>query len=153
MLSGLNDAALAEIEELRAEAGGLLLPEAVLERARSVNSALHRYFEWDDTEAASAHRLQQARRVIRTVVRIIERPNVPVTQVRAFLSLPSDRATTGGYRAVEEILSDDALLAEAIRDLQRTILRIRAKYGAISAVSGLVERVSEALHELPQAAE
>ena len=153
MLAGLNEAALAELEGLRTEAGGMLLPEAVVQRARSSNSALHKYFEWDDSEAAVAYRMQQARRVIRTVVRIVERPNAPATQVRAFISLPSDRATTGGYRAVEEIMSDEAMLAEAVRDLRRTILRIRVKYGAIAAVSGLVGRVADVLHDLPQAAE
>lgn len=129
MLHGLNDAARAELEDLREQAGGRLLPEAVVERARSQNSALHRYFEWNNDAAAHAYRLQQARQVIRAVVRMV--PNgAGATPIRAYVSLPSDRATGNGYRAVADVLTDEAAAAEAMRELRRKVMSLRAKYGA-----------------------
>ncbi len=58
--------ALAKIAEANA---GRLTPGAVVEAARSPNSALHRHFEWDDRKAAEAYRRDQAREII-AVIRV-----------------------------------------------------------------------------------
>jgi len=46
---------------------GLLNPETVVDRARNPNSSLHDHFTWDDTEAAAAFRIQEARALIKNV--------------------------------------------------------------------------------------
>ena len=152
MLSGLNDAARAELEDLRLGAGGLLRPDDVVERARSPNSALHKYFEWDDTDAAAAYRLHQARQVIRAVVRLVPRQTAPSIAVRAFISLPSDRAQ-GGYRAVEDVASDEARAAEAMAELRRLLARLEMRYGALASVSEVLTRIGDVLNQQAQPAE
>lgn len=146
---GLTDAARAELEELRAEGGGLLRPAAVLERARSANSALHRYFEWDDTAAAEAHRIAQARSVVRAVVRYLPAPGGP-RRVRAYVSTPTEDGARA-YRAVAEVLSDEALAARAAADLLREATRLQERFGAYATLRPALAALSGALAEITAA--
>jgi hypothetical protein len=101
--------------------GGVLMVDDVLQEARDENSILHKHFEWDDTEAAVQYRKQQARALIaRCRITLIEKEPV---QVRAFVSLPTDREAGGGYRLTSEVVSNAALKAELLRDIQLTIVR------------------------------
>ena len=101
--------------------GGVLKVEDVLQEAQDEGSILHRYFEWDDTEAAVQYRKQQARALIaRCKITLIETEPI---HIRAFVSLPTDREAGGGYRLTSEVVSDAALKAELIRDIQLTIVR------------------------------
>ena len=101
--------------------GGVLKVTDVLEEARKEDSVLHRYFEWDNTEAAEKYRREQARALIqRCRIQLVETEPV---QIRAFVSLPTDREHGGGYRLMSEVVSDDTLKAELVRDIQLTISR------------------------------
>lgn len=145
---GLNDAARAELEELRAAGGGFLLAEAVVERARSANSALHSYFEWDDSAAAAAFRLQQARTVIRAVVRFLPSQHGP-RAVRAYVSLQTDRTNRGGgYRAIADVLDDDALAARATDQLMVEMARLQTKFGAYVHLRPALAAMAGALEEI-----
>lgn len=68
----------AELDALQKKAGSTgLTPGAIVRKAQSPASALHKCFEWDDAKAAHEHRLHQARTVLRAIVVVnseIERP-------------------------------------------------------------------------------
>ncbi len=101
--------------------GGVLKVDDVLQEAKDENSILHKHFEWDDTEAASQYRRQQARALIaRCKITMIETSPV---EIRAFVSLPTDRETGGGYRLTSEVVSDEFMKTELLRDIQMTISR------------------------------
>jgi hypothetical protein len=101
--------------------GGVLKVEDVLQEARDVGSILHKHFEWDDTEAAAQYRKQQARALIaRCKITMVE--TAPV-EIRAFVSLPTDRENGGGYRLTSEVVSNEYMKAEMLRDIQLTIAR------------------------------
>lgn len=55
----------AELERIRAEHGGIIQPEHVVEAARDAASPLHDLFEWDDVAAAAHYRRMQARVLVR----------------------------------------------------------------------------------------
>lgn len=110
---------------------GVLLPEAVVERASDPNSAMHDWFEWDDTEAAKAHRIWQARELIRVQVTML--PNSDTT-TRVYVSLPRDRAGSGGYRSVVEVMSDEAMAAEMLQAALDDAERWRTKYRNVRAL-------------------
>lgn len=133
-MNGLSTAARAELEALRIEKGGNILPGDVVEQARSPNSALHRYFEWDDAPAAQAYREQQARGVIRAVVRFLPNAAGNPVAVRAYLSLPQDREVRAGYRAVADVMDDDALAAQALQAFEADVIRLHAKYAVYSTI-------------------
>jgi hypothetical protein len=101
--------------------GGVLKVEDVLNEARDEGSILHKHFEWDDSEAAQKYRLQQARALIqRCKITLID--SAPV-EIRAFVSLPVDRESGGGYRLTSEVMSDARMKEEMLRDIQLTISR------------------------------
>ena len=130
--------------------GGVLKVEDVLEEARDEGSPLHKHFEWDDSEAAEQYRKQQARSLIQRckVVLIDTQP----IEIRAFVSLPTDRESGGGYRLTSDVVSDERLKAELMRDLQLTIARWTQKLNLLDqdlaeAILDLDTRVNKVVEE------
>lgn len=111
-----------ELQSL-AEQGGVTNRD-VLDAARSVQSPLHPYFEWDDKVAADLHRLEQARYLMRSVrVRFVE--NEEVKETRAFHVTKVDNPWSDAprkYRTFEVLHGDTAFAAtmmdSAFQDLQ-----------------------------------
>lgn len=113
------------LTKLATRNGGVLRVDDVLQEAQDENSVLHKHFEWDDSKAADSYRREQARTLIqRCKITLVETNPV---QVRAFVSLPSDRESGGGYRLTSEVVSDVFLKAELLRDIQLTIARWNQK--------------------------
>lgn len=150
LTAGLNAAARHELEELRAAAGGALKPADVVERARSPNSALHSYFQWDDSRAAAEHRLHQARSVIRAVVRYLPTATGP-RRVNAYISVPGHRAA--GYLPIAQVLDDAALAAAATAELIRAAAALHERFGAFAHLRPALAGLTAALAELTPAAE
>ena len=101
--------------------GGVLKVEDVLAEARDEGSPLHKHFEWDDSEAAELYRRTQARSLIQKCkITLID--SQPV-EIRAFVSLPTDRENGGGYRLTSEVVSNEQMRAEFVHDIQLTISR------------------------------
>lgn len=89
--AAVSDDVLRELAELRA--ADRLTAFHVLERAKDPSSALHAHFEWDDTAAARAFRLNQAGMlIVRAKVRIIPREDDGPRLIRAVLE-PSSAAS------------------------------------------------------------
>ena len=91
------------LEEL--ETKGRLVPTAVVEAAADPDSPLHNYFTWDNDEAAKAYRLEQARRLIRSIRVVIVEEDVRIVTpkyVRDVSREPSEQ----GYIAVREVVRD-----------------------------------------------
>lgn len=130
--------------------GGVLKVEDVLEEARDEGSPLHKHFEWDDTEAAAQYRKQQARALIQKCkITLID--SKPV-EIRAFVSLPVDRENGGGYRLTADVVSDERMKAELIRDIQLTIARWTQKLNLLDqdlaeAILELDTRVNQVIEE------
>lgn len=130
--------------------GGVLKVEDVLTEARDEGSPLHKHFEWDDSEAAEQYRRQQARALIQKCkITLID--SQPI-EIRAFVSLPADRENGGGYRLTSEVMSDERMKAELVRDIQLTIARWTQKLHLLDqdlaeAIIDLDARVSQAVEE------
>jgi hypothetical protein len=78
----ISDRAVDELLSLREQ--HMLTPCDVLEHARNPESALHPHFEWNDSKAAHAHRLEQAQHlIVRAKVRILARPDDAPRHIRA----------------------------------------------------------------------
>ena len=115
--------------------GGRLTPELVVEAARDPASPLHSHFEWDDPKAAAAHRLDQARTLIRSV-------KIQVTISDFVLKAPRFVHDPGterqqGYISVAKLRTDSDLAREAaIAEFSRAASALnRAR--VIAAVLGL----------------
>jgi hypothetical protein len=88
--------------------GGEFTPDRVLDEAQKSRSPIHKYFEWDDTEAARQHRLLQARNLVNHLLLIItiDGEEVP-TKAFHSIELQIDDETAGReYSSFEVILND-----------------------------------------------
>jgi hypothetical protein len=109
------------LTKLARQNGGVLKVEDVLSEARDESSPLHKHFEWDDSEAAEQYRRQQARSLIQKCkITLIDTQPI---EIRAFVSLPTDRDNGGGYRLTSEVMNDERMKAELLRDIKLTIAR------------------------------
>lgn len=135
-----------ELEQIRRKHGGELKPEYAVEEAKNRNSAMHRHFEWDDSVAAKKHRLDQARTLIRSIVRV---ESVGGREIPAFVSI---RAEENGrsYRGTEEVLSSSylrkALLKQADEDLQAFKKRYNRFEMLVEAIEEAIKVAQELLH-------
>ena len=113
------------LDAIRVERGGQLHPQDVVAGARDPKSLLHRCFEWDDRKAAEAHRMDQARALIRSI-RVIDEEDDDRSRP-AFLSIRADDGI--GYRTFKDVLSSadlrQRLLQQAERDLEAWTQRYR----------------------------
>lgn len=135
---------LNEIERQNGE----LTPEAVLEEARSQNSLLHRFFEWDDSAAAYAHRLWQARVLIgRVHVRFID-DGKDRTPVRAFVNLRRDDGQA--YVNTVTAMSDEFKRAQILKRARDELIGWRNKYDALQEFAGVVMAIDRATQQKPK---
>lgn len=116
--------------------GGDNLAEHVLAAAEAGDPDLRGYFEWDDSAAARAYRLDQAQALVRRVrVTLIREGTPEPITVRAYVSgrdLPSrGDLGPGSYVAIEDVAgaTDRASLMAAI---ERDVQRLRRKYAHVA---------------------
>jgi hypothetical protein len=127
-----------ELEAIRADNGGILEAAHVVEFARDESTALNKCFCWDDTAAAMAYRLQQAAEVIRVTVTVIDVEGQP-SEVRAYVSLTSDRKADGGYRALVEVIDDDELCRQMLADALAELISFKRKYSVLKKIASGVQ--------------
>jgi tRNA A37 N6-isopentenylltransferase MiaA len=94
---------LADIEDRY----GVINPHTVVDESRPKDAPLHPIFEWRDEVAAEKWRVEQARRVVRSVEIIAEDCNKP-TQI-AYVNIQSQ----GGYVSAATVRSQPDLYEEA----------------------------------------
>ena len=138
-MSRVNKEACAELDLLRAEHGGTVSPVQVLAFAKNKKTALHKLFIWDNTEAAERFRLLQAGAILRAYVIV---PSEGKPAMRAYVSLASDRDNgrsgnigAGVRRHIDDVMSDDILRAEYLRNALMDLRAIRRKYESIKELA------------------
>lgn len=132
--------ALAKIK--KANSDGLLTAEDVLEAASHPDHPLHRYFEWDETEAAHQWRLMQARGLIRKV--LVSEPDEGIGDaVPKYVSLSIDRKRPGGgYRETREVLNSKQLMEQLEETAKRDIDGILRRYEMLKALCAKVRKAA-----------
>lgn len=135
------------LEHIASQNGGIASPEAIVEAAKSPNSAIREAFEWSDEQAAHQHRLAQARRWVGSlqIVRVDVRHGRDAT-ARGFHSVQTPAGR--GYAATERIVGNRDLtkqvLQQASRDLGAQINRFRS----IAALGAFVPRLQSILDDV-----
>ncbi len=109
-----------------------LTPTLVVQAAAPPDSPLHEHFTWDDTEAAWQWRLEEARRLIRSVR--IQREGADET-VREFIRLvrhipDADDDTNESYLPTEQVAENVFLKAAFLRQMEADWRAFRRKYQA-----------------------
>lgn len=124
----MNERAKRALDALAKGNNGRLTPTAVVEAAKPQRSPLHRYFTWDDRQAAASYREDQARNLIqqyRYVVTTtpfhisapmyVRDPSVPANE-QGYISLP--RLRTDEELARDFFVSECSRVGAALRRVQ-----------------------------------
>ena len=111
---------------------GVLTAQAVLEDAQNPTSPLHEEFEWDDDRAAQAHRLLQARTLIRSVKLVI---------------------TTNKKSIVAPYYVRDAAMPNSVQGYVPTISLKDDKFKSIALIRREVDRIEGSLQRLVKIAD
>ncbi len=129
-----NPAVIAELRRIAAENGGQLRPADVVQSAKPKSSPLHSKFEWNDSDAAQAYRLWQARQLISVTVEYVGAGKDAVSS-RVFVSLTSDRKDEGGYRDIQAVMSDPDQKKQLLDDAFDDMDRFKKRYSELKELS------------------
>ena len=133
--------------KITARSGGRLKPDAVVREASKRSHPLHRYFEWSDSIAAQAYRLDQARALISSIEITSSAAKEPA---RAYLSI-NDREGRAYHQVSEVINSRDlqlGVLRLALRDLEAFQRRFREIEDICQLVRMARDRLASKVDEL-----
>jgi hypothetical protein len=141
-----------EIEQIK----GPKTPEAVVKKARSERTELHRCFEWDDSAAAIQYRLEQARYVLRTIsiVREVEIPGYAEPRkvtVRAYENVNTakpDKEEARAYVPTEMALSCPEFRVQIFGRLERMVAEATEIADSYRYLSPEIGALSDRLHKL-----
>lgn len=126
---------------------GTIAPEEVVAAAAPPTSPIHDLFEWDDSKAAHAHRLSQARKVI-TDFEFIVTTTTRILECPMYTRDPRLPAGQSGYVRVAALRTlDDSRRAS----LQSEVDRVRSfihRTRAMAAGMGLEDEAELMLQEL-----
>jgi hypothetical protein len=122
------------------EEAGRLSAENVVDEARDETSVLHTHFTWDDSEAADAYRLIEARQLIRHVKLEVIVREIPLNVVR----FVQDPAEPGFYRDIGTIKPSETEVARRIvAEEMMKVVRASKRARNVAAVLGTAADVEE----------
>lgn len=98
-----------------------LTAKALVDMSRPPDAPLHGDFEWNDTVAAERYREDQARYIIRCIIKVEEEQ----TPVRAFFNI--DRSEPE-YKRIDVILKSEDDTAKLLKTAMLELQAIRKKY-------------------------
>lgn len=113
MTKAQREAVRVRLSELEMANGGRLTASAVVEDAKSSDSPLHHYFEWDTNKAAYQHWIEQARTLI-TSVQVVQKTDSTSVRTVYYVRDPSAGLDEQGYVSVETLRSDADMARDAI---------------------------------------
>ena len=148
--------ALQEIVNLSKKHSGTITPKQVVKVAEDPDSALHHYFEWDDTEAAQLYRENQARKLIQEC-QVVFRVNKYEVSVPKFIEDPRKEKGTQGYVETSKLRTDeefarDALCAEfaRVRGALERARKLASFFDLDSEIDSISDHVGLALFKVQQ---
>ena len=139
------------IEELKSIAeqdpDGLIQPHVVVRLAQNPRSSLHRFFEWDDTAAAAAYRLAQARQLITRV-----RFEVTINQGPHLVNVKITREgeQRQGYVPTTQAVRRPDLYKQILADARRGIASYRIRLQAFEQAQLIIDHLDSALKEIDE---
>lgn len=140
----------AEMERIAKANGGHLTPEAVLKNAKSERSPIHKYFTWDDSEAAKRWRLTQAGMLIRMVkVNVEMHDNDKPLVCRAFVNVASTErndegeAAGGVYVPLAVALKVDDYRTQMLENARSELAAFKRKYAVLQELAGVFGEIDK----------
>lgn len=123
----------AELARLSAKHGGLR-PSKVVEAARPETSPLHSEFEWDDSKAGREYRLEQARRLIRVAVTVVEHGD-GTTTVDPYIHVPASQDERKESGSGEGVYLPMSIVVQDADAFSRALTALLTKLNAAKAAA------------------
>lgn len=122
------------------------LAREILERARPEHSRIHGYFEWDNSRAADAYRLSQAKYYIRSI-EVIPHPDAGDTPYRQVVVLPKEDGSSV-YMRTEKVLANKEWREIYLDRAQRDIIGMQRRYSQLTELCAVLDQTHIAIEEL-----
>lgn len=135
------------VNSLAKQHKGKITPQMVVAAAVNVKSPLHEYFEWDDSKAGVAHRLEQARSIIRSV-RIVYTTTTSEVRSVVYVRDPSVPLGKTGYIAVAQAVKSHPCAQQVLQDEFDRVESAFNRMRNLAAVFGLEKDVDKLLRHL-----
>ena len=126
-----------------------LWPEKTVAAARPKKSPIHKYFEWDDSTAATEYRLNQARRLHGAVLVVKKTESGEDVKERAFVHIRESNKPSP-YRDVEDVLSDESWRESMIHQAVKDLLRAKKRLERWQEFAEVCDQISEAARALEE---
>jgi len=124
----------------RIASSGELTSARIVEESRDERAVLHSCFEWDDLTAAEEYRKKQAGDLIRNIV-TIEINDKPVSPVRAFVSIRSERE----YKPIKAVIQNRNYLDELLESAISEMNCFQTKYMHIEELQDVVQSMERTI--------
>ena len=106
-----------ELENIKSKE--TLTPISVVERAKNKKFILHKYFEWDDSEAAEKYRIQQASKIVSHVVEVTVIRG-EVIEERAYFNVVAKNKERS-YVSLSEAIKVPSYKQQLLSEMQTTL--------------------------------
>ena len=136
------------LELIRSQCKGEITPADVLADARNPNSPLHSFFEWDDSAAAEAHRIAQARGLIRSVVAVYVSDDKPAIRTKAYVHVPEKGFPH--YREMTHAMSQKKTRELVLKRAWSELQAWRKRYADMKEFASLIDVIDEVAKKLPK---
>ena len=136
------------ITSLSDQHGGHTTAPHLVNDARSGDSPLHDYFEWDDEEAAEQYREHQAQYLLRNiVVRTLDEDGEPGVSVRAFVNVKTvkDGQVESSFVPIRRAVDDENMRQQVRERLINRLTALRRQLGEFDEFAELCEAIDLAL--------
>jgi len=128
------DVAAKELDRIADDAGGVVKVRAVVEASRGAKAPLHPLFEWSDKDAAEAHRRQQARDILQSLIVVYEGAGgqtVEVPYVVSYTPKPEQGEPAQkerSYIPISDVRNDKTLREAIVERAWEELLAWEARY-------------------------
>lgn len=122
------------------EAKGSFSAEELVNVSEDENAPLHDMFEWNDTIAAKKYRIEQAKKIIRSIVVVVD--DKPV-RYREFSSV-SSKTYMSTMTALSSERTREILLGAAKTEMER----FKAKYKTLTELAEVFDAIDSVLSEV-----
>lgn len=129
-------------EKIEATKGDVVLAEDILDAARDPSSPIRAALEWDDSKAAHAHRLDQARDLLGGlhIVRVVTESQPNISTKAMFVV---NHAGQRGYVSEHRIIGDRELKKQVIASARRELECFIRKYSSVLAMGTFIPRLQD----------
>lgn len=139
-IDGLYKANAQKVYEEIVTIGETATPAQIVEKAKDESTELHKCFTWDDAIAADKWRLQEARTIVRLLVKVSEDEQDP-EPVRLLYKVSKEYDT--GYKAVTLILRNDDEYKELLRQAKAELQAFRRKYKTLTELEAIFDEIDK----------